>query len=173
MTHTPTQIRVDNLPALSRLFADVRQFGQDPSELLGIWGATLDASVRSRFDRGVGPGGIPWPISHRAAAQGGKTLVDKGNLEGSLRFEVRPGELEIGFDGMGASSKHARTHQFGAVIVPKNGPGLRFKLPDGSFRFARKVTIPARPMLGIDEDDRRDMREVAIEHLRSLTNGRP
>lgn len=162
MTDTPTQIRVDNLPALSRLFADVRQFGQDPSELLDIWGATLEASVRSRFDRGVGPGGIPWPISHRAAAQGGKTLVDKGNLEGSLRFEVRPGELEIGFDGMGASSKYARTHQFGAEIEV---------LVDGE--VARKVTIPARPMLGIDEDDRRDMREVAIEHLRSLTNGRP
>lgn len=167
----PVQIRVNNLPGLKRLFAKVREFGADPDELLDIWGGVLESSTRRRFDTGTGPGGIPWPVSRRVLEQGGKTLVDRGNLEGSLRYETRPGALEVGFDGVGASSKHAKTHQFGAIIKPVNASSLRFRLADGSFRFAQEVTIPARPMLGVDDDDKRDMKELAIEHLRSLTNG--
>lgn len=164
----PVQIRIDGLERARRLFGRLRKFGVDPDDLLNIWGGVLEASVRRRFDEGRGPGGIPWPVSHRAKAQGGKTLVDKGNLEGALRYETRPGELEIGFDGLGASAKHAATHQFGATIRPVKAGALRFKLPDGSFRMAQEVTIPARPMLGIDADDKADMRDVARGHLRSL-----
>lgn len=167
----PVQVRVNNLPAARFLFTKVREFGADPTDLLDIWGGVLEASTRSRFDTGSGPRGIPWPISRRAAEQGGKTLVDRGNLEGSIRYEVRPGQLEVGVDGVGASSKFARVHQFGAVIRPVNAESLRFQLPGGAWVFAQEVTIPARPFLGVDEDDKRDMREVGIEYLRSLKNG--
>lgn len=166
----PVQIRVNNLPGLKRLFTKVREFGADPGDLLDIWGSALEASTRRRFDTGTGPGGIPWPVSNRVREQGGKTLVDRGNLEGSLRYETRPGALEVGFDGVGASSKNAKTHQFGAVVMPVNANSLRFRLADGSWRFAQKVVIPARPMLGVDEDDKQDMKELALEHLRSLVN---
>lgn len=166
----PVQIRAQRLPALRKLFGKVRDFGADPSELLDIWGALLEASTRSRFDTGQGPGGIPWPVSIRAAEQNGKTLVDKGNLEGSIRFETRPGELEVGVDGVGASSRHAATHQFGAIIRPVNATSLRFRLANGKFVSTQEVVIPARPFLGVDENDKTDMKEVAVEHLRSLTN---
>lgn len=169
----PVQIRVNNLPKARALFAKVKEFGADPTDLLDIWGAALESSTRRRFDTGQGPGGIPWPISRRAQADGGKTLVDKGNLESSIRFETRPGELEVGVDGVGASSKFARVHQFGAVIRPVNATALRFRLPDGSWRSAQEVTIPARPFLGIDDDDKAEMKELGIAHLRSLLDGGP
>lgn len=169
----PVQVRSRNLKGLRGLFGRIREFGADPDELLDIWGALLEASTRTRFDTGQGPYGIPWPESYRARTQGGKTLVDKGNLEGSIRYETRPSELEVGVDGVGASSKHAATHQFGAVIRPVNANSLRFKLADGRFVVTDEVIIPARPFLGVDDDDRRDMKETAIEHLRSLVDGRP
>lgn len=167
----PVQIRVERLAAARFLFGKIRQLGADPTELLDIWGGILEASTRRRFDEGRGPRGIPWAPSIRAQEQGGKTLVDKGNLESSIRYEVRPGELEVGVDGVGASAKFARVHQFGAIIRPVNADSLRFQLPNGSFVFAQEVEIPARPFLGVDEDDKLDMREVAVEHLRSIIRG--
>lgn len=178
----PVQIRAKNLAPLRKLFEKVRDFGADPTELLDIWGALLEASVRRRFDTGQGPGGVPWPISQRVARHGGKTLVDKGNLESSIRYDVRPGELEVGVDGVGASSKFAYVHQFGfegavqiaahtrtvseAFGIPLPGP-----VTQNVKAHSRNMKIPARPMLGIDDDDRRDMRDVARDHLRSLING--
>jgi phage gpG-like protein len=169
----PVQIRVDKLPAARALFEKVREFGADPTGLLDIWGALLEASTRRRFDTGTAPGGVPWPPSIRAKLQGGKTLVDKGNLEGSIRYAVRPNELEVGIDGVGASSKFAYVHQFGAHIVPKEAKALRFPLPGGGFAVVSSVDIPARPFLGIDEDDKLDMKETGGEYLRSLIDGGP
>lgn len=183
----PVQIRAQRLPALKALFGKVREFGANPNELLDIWGALLEASTRTRFDTGRGPGGIPWPISQRARRDGGKTLVDKGNLEGSLRYEVRPGELEVGVDGVGASSKHARVHQFGVTFQHPGGTAYLPRANENSLPIfvsnawasgyrgdalprtkPHEITIPARPFLGIDGEDKADMKEVAIEHLRSL-----
>lgn len=170
MARGPVRIEAKGLGPARALFTRIKELGEDPSDLLDIWGATLESSTRSRFDRGVGPGDIPWIPSRRAIAQSGKTLVDKGNLENSLRYEVRPGELELGVDGVGASSKHAATHQFGAVIRPVNAKALRFRGGDGNWIVTQEVTIPARPFLGVDDNDKRDMKEVAVEHLRSLLN---
>lgn len=169
----PVQIRVKGIAPLKTLFGKVKAFGADPTELLDIWGGLLEASTRRRFDTGIGVGGIPWPVSRRAAHDGGKTLVDKGNLESSIRFETRPGQLEVGVDGVGASSKHAASHQFGVTIYPVTATALKFKLPDGSFRTVDHVTIPARPFVGMDDEDKADMKLEAVEYLRRLTDGGP
>ena len=171
----PVQIRVNGpqLASARKAFAAIRDMGADPTELLDLWGITLEASMRRRFDTGQGPGGIPWPVSRRAQHDGGKTLHDKGNLENSLRYEVRPHELEVGVDGVGRSAKFAYVHQFGATIVPRNAGALRFPIPGGGYVVTQKVTIPRRPIVGVDAEDKRDMKEVALEHLRSLTSGRP
>lgn len=163
----------------------IEDFGADPHDILDIWGATLEASVRRRFDTGNGPGGIPWIPSERVlkAKEGTrKTLVNKGNLESSLRFETRPGEIEIGFDGAGKSSKFAYVHQFGfggRVHVPQYQRTISqaFGVPLPEPRVVtieahdRVVYIPRREMLGIDDKDKADMRELALEHLRSLIDG--
>jgi phage gpG-like protein len=47
---------------------------------------------------------------------------------------------------------YSRVHEFGAVITPKKGPFLVFRLwtfaPSGPWVRARRVEIPARPYLG-------------------------
>lgn len=38
-------------------------------------------------------------------------------------------------------------HELGGTIVPKVAKALKIPMPDGSFRFVKSVTIPARPYL--------------------------
>lgn len=47
------------------------------------------------------------------------------------------------------SAKIGRVHQFGAVIRAKNVKYLAIPIGDGTYRFKKQVTIPARPFFPI------------------------
>lgn len=54
--------------------------------------------------------------------------------------------------------KHARVHQLGAVIRPRNARRLVFRV--GRNRqpiFAQKVTIPARPFIGLSAENHQEI----------------
>jgi phage gpG-like protein len=180
-------VAVTGLDNARRTARQVRNLGEDTAPLLNIAGSILEASVLRRFDTGTGPRGVPWPPSK--AAQGlaprasgrvsaGKTLVDTGGLEGSVRYEVRPGEVEIGVDARTESARHAAAHQFGssrqAVVVGHTRtvtkifgrtvpPTVQQVRPHG-----RIMNLPARPFIGVDDDDRRDVEDAWLDHLRGL-----
>lgn len=158
----------------------LRAAAADMGPLLEDWGGILEASTRDRFDRGRGPGGVPWKPSRRAVAQGGKTLVDKGNLERSLRYEVQGGHrLLVGVDGNSESAKNAASHQFGVdrtVVVVRHdrvidqafGVPLREAVVQRVRGHSRKMRLPARPFLGIDNADRREMKLAAQAYLKEV-----
>lgn len=111
-----------------------------------------------------------------------KILVDTGVLEGSIRWVTRPGELEIGVDQMGESTRNAHVHQFGfsgAVSIPVHTREIKqafgIPLPEPKTvtvkAHSRNMNIPQRAFLGIDDMDKADMREVAVDYLRSLKDG--
>lgn len=133
--------------------------------MMEIAGGIFENSTRSRFVTERGPNGIPWPQSWRARVQGGRTLTDKGNLLGSIRSNVGDKFVETGVDGRSVSAKYARTHQEGRVIRPRRAGALAFVGPDGKFRMVQKVTIPARPFMGIDQQDVTDLREAFVDYL--------
>lgn len=140
--------------------------------MMEIAGGIFENSTRARFDAERGPGGIPWPKSWRAREQGGKTLQDKGLLRGSIISNAGDRFVETGVDGRNVSSKYAATHQFGATIRPRKARALMFTGPDGSFHMVQKVTIPARPFMGVDDDDLLDLREAFVDYLeRAVTDG--
>ena len=58
----------------------------------------------------------------------------------------------------------ARIHQFGGVITPVKGKCLAFNL-GGKKVFAKKVTIPARPYVGMSEANKTDMVLTAWEFI--------
>jgi len=163
-----------------RALRQIRNLGEDPSPLLEEWGGILEASTRARFDSGRGPGGVPWPISKRAKMQGGKTLVDKGNLERSIRYEVRGTHaLLVGVDGASESAKHAASHQFGVnkpvfvaghfrVINSAFGVPLKKPTRQRVRSHGRKMNIPRREFLGVDNNDRRDLTEASRSYIRDL-----
>jgi phage virion morphogenesis protein len=64
----------------------------------------------------------------------------------------------------GAAWEYAHVHQFGAVIEPKNADALSFSI-GGQFIRAKKVTIPARPFVGLSDDNRQEMIDLVTDFL--------
>lgn len=125
----------------------------------GVRTSTLD-----RFKTSKGPDGRRWPSSQRAIAEGGKTLVDSAQLRNSIKVKSD----DTGF-AVGTNAKHASTHQLGAknrVIKAKNKKYLRFKV-NGRWVMKKKVkvTIPARPFLGLSDDDQAEIRETVEDFI--------
>lgn len=100
--------------------------------------------VAEGFEAGKDPSGRDWQPTFR----GGSVLRDTGRLARSFTRKVTTTGFRIGTNVL-----YAKTHQFGAVIVPTQAKALRFKnykngqKRQGRWVFAKKVTIPARPML--------------------------
>ena len=135
---------------------------------LGMYEAIGEAMVTStklRFDDGAGPDGSPWPISLRAQFEGGKTLVDKAALVGSITHIASADQVE-----WGTNLDYAATHQFGATITPKSADALRFSIPGIGFIVSQSVTIPARPFIGLNDEDETEIERIADDFL-SLSLG--
>jgi phage gpG-like protein len=85
-------------------------------------------------------------VNANAAGKAGKPLVDKGMLRNSIVARATADGVEVG-----TNLKYAKVHQFGATIVPKKAKRLVFPGPNGEFIFARRVTVPARPYMPINQ----------------------
>ncbi len=158
---------------------------KDPSRVLGMlkrmteprWfdgpkralAEAAHAEVMRSFDTQTDPWGRPWKRSVRAELEGGETLSDTGRLRRSITYRVLPEGFSIG-----TNVKYAATHQFGAVIKPKNAKVLRFRLPGGVGRrkggrgrwvSAKKVVLPPRPFIAYPKLSPRWLRafEEALE----------
>lgn len=142
--------------ALTRLIAA----GVGLRPVLDEIGASLLASTQQRFEDGKSPAGAAWKPSIRASRDGGATLVDRGHLRDSMTHRASDNEVEVGTNVL-----YAAVHQFGATINAKTSQGLRFKIGD-RFITKQSVTIPARPFLGISEDDAAEIQEILADHLR-------
>ena len=122
-------------------------------------GTLLEESMRSNFEEQRSPDGVPWLPSIRARTEGGTTLVNRGHLRDSLRKNVGEDQVEVG-----TSLVYALIHQQGGTISAKPGKKLRFEI-GGREVFADKVTIPARPFLGLRADDPDRLLHLLIDHL--------
>ena len=130
-------------------------------------GGELQASTFQRFRDQRGPDGQAWePLSfatwlgragrkakkkdgtfRKAAVRrlnGAKILRDTGELFNSINFEATPSRISVG-----TNKKYARIQQLGGEAGRRDS----------------RVTIPARPFLGISEDDQRTVAEILSAHL--------
>jgi phage gpG-like protein len=165
--------------ALAGLGALIARTG-NPTPLFEDIGMALVTSTHHRWDRGVAPDGSPWPPSLRVIAHGGKTLIRPGSarLYRSISYQASPTGVEVGTNVV-----YAAIHQFGGDIQQKARTAvLHFKTNQrtGVSRFAkpskadraRKATIgartihmPARPFLGLDQDDPRTITTIVDNWL--------
>ncbi|MBQ4840030.1 phage virion morphogenesis protein [Pseudoalteromonas luteoviolacea] len=100
-----------------------------PEDVLDDIGAFLDMDVTTRFLNELAPDGTRWEQSKAAVERGGLTLTDQRNLAGSVTHNVEGDELVHGL-----GEEYAAIHHFGG----KTGRG-------------HVVTLPARPILGIEQ----------------------
>lgn len=121
-------------------------------------GLSLKDSARERFSNQEDPEGNSWTKSIRAKAEGGVTLTDTGILKNSIRYRTKGDGVAVGTDVV-----YANAHQYGheGTIKAKTSRGLRFKIGNRWINKREvKINIPARPFLGISEDDLQEVNDI-------------
>ena len=142
--------------AIARLI----QAGADLTPVLGDIGEHLLNTTRQRFDDEEAPDGSKWaPLSEvtksRKKRNVDKILTQRGYLRGALNRQVTGNELLVGSPRI-----YASTHQFGAKKGAFGQTRRGALIPWGD--------IPARPFLGLSDDDRTEIQNIlriAIETL--------
>ena len=79
-------------------------------------------------------------------------LTERGYLRGNLAYRVGNSEGEIG-----SPSVYAGVHQFGAAKGSFGKTKRDAPIPWGD--------IPARPFLGLSDEDEADIRDIVLRHL--------
>ncbi len=154
---------------VQRLMKRLRQLeNTDIKGVALVLAESLRTSTRERFRTQKGPDDKAWKPSIRASQQGGQTLTDSARLKNSIKSEANGSGFAVGTNLI-----YARTHQFGEkgrniTIRAKTSKGLVFKIGD---RWIRKkavrvnIKIPARPFLGISEDDMLEIKSTLEQAL--------
>lgn len=145
---------------------------------LKIVGERLLREQNRRFDTQSDPDGRPWaplkPLTRltRGGASG-PILRRSGQLKRSGAWQVAGLRLSVG-----VNTPYAAVHQFGATIVPRKARRLAIPIPAGaggrngtSFAFAKRVTIPPRPIVGFGARDEKSTREAIADWL-AIDQGR-
>lgn len=152
------QIDVSDLDKAIPLLSRLVDF--DPSDLMTNIAALGESQTRRRIEtEKTAPDGSPWAPN----AEGTSILLRSGMY---LRDSVASNS-----DGStaewGASWEFAHVHQHGATIVPKSAKFLVFHLGGGAVR-AKKVTVPARPFVGLSAENTSEIRDLVTDYLGGL-----
>lgn len=133
----------------------------DRAGIMAAIAESVRTSTVERFAAQTSPSGDRWTPSIRAAQEGGKTLTKSAVLKNSINAQSDSTGAAVG-----TNLVYAATHQFGdeRTIRAKNSKYLRFKI---SGRWVSvpsvRVNIPARPFLGISEDDESEIKALIDE----------
>ena len=135
-----------------RSFSEIDRRSINAALAQGVRESTLE-----RFRQGKSPDGRRGKSSKRAILEGGKTLVKTAQLRNSIHARSDASGFAVG-----TNAKHAATHQFGEpgrIIRARRKKALRFQIGDKwIMRKQVKVKIPARPFLGLSDEDMQEMK---------------
>jgi phage gpG-like protein len=92
-------------------------------------------------------------------ARSGKILTDTARLRNSIDYAVAGDTILVG-----SNAVYALIHQKGGEIKPVHKKALKFKVGD-KWIVAKKVTIKARPYLGISKADWEEIEETIREFI--------
>ncbi len=117
--------------------------GFDSTSMFEEIGEHLVSATQGRFRDQVDPEGNDWKPSKRALRTGDLTLIDHAILRGSITYNASTDQVEVG-----TNLVYGAIHQFGGEA----GRNL-------------SVTLPARPYLGISDDDGIEIDDIVEAHL--------
>lgn len=131
-------------------------------------------TIKERFDKEQTPDGQKWKphseMTKKMRAKRHKTgnmkiLQDNGELRRSIQYEAGNNYVKVG-----SVLKYARVHQFGATIkVSKKKRGY---LHHRGFHVGKTIKIPARPFLGITQQEREHIKSMFHSYIkRHITGG--
>lgn len=152
--------RFDGTAAIEHLSGLVDAIN-DPSPLLAELGEYGLRSTRARFKTQTAPDGTAWAAlqpwyQKEKRRNKNRILTLNGYLRGQMTWQlVGDRTVEIG-----SNLPYAAVHQFGATIKPRAAKVLMFR-----GHVAKSVTIPARPYLGLSDEDRSEIVGRTLEWL--------
>ena len=132
--------------------------GLDLTPVMADIGEQLLNSTRQRFSDQVSPEGEAWsPLSHvtkaRKKKNKDKILTEEGRLRRLLSVQAGKNYVDVG-----STRIYAGTHQFGAERGAYSKTQRGALIPWGN--------IPARPFLGVSNDDKKTILEIIQKHLK-------
>ena len=149
-------VRLEGTEKLLKQIKDIEHV--DKAGIMNAIAEGLRTSTVERFGSGETPEGKKWTPSIRAQKQGGKTLISSGQLKTSIKAEADSTGAAVG-----TNTIYAATHQFGntRTIRAKNGKYLHFQIGERWVNVPSvTVDIPARPFLGISEENEKEIMEL-------------
>ena len=165
-----SSIRIDGdtrrLMNRMKQLADVNKKG-----LNQVLAQDIKTSTRNRFRTQKAPDGKKWEPSGRVLKGGGVTLVKSAVLKNSIKYTSDASGFSVGTNNI-----YAATHQLGdknrrITIKAKTPKGLLFKIGDQWIRKKQvtiKVDIPARPFLGLSEDDMEEIKATIEDYFKEV-----
>ncbi len=163
MSNAGIQLKIDvNSAEVRSALAQLANRLANRKAALDSIGQSLVTSTHHRFETERGPDGSPWAsLSQRYVARpkkrGGRgglehpILVRTARLLPSIVFKATNDELAVGTNAKfpGGEYSRAAIHQLGGKPGMAPGP----------------AAIPARPFLGIDANDEREIGRLLMKHL--------
>lgn len=129
---------------------------EDATPAMREIGELLVERTRARFRHGQAPDGAPWaPLSPTTLARKRDPrplFGESRRLSSEIAYKAGSDFVEVG-----SSLVYAAVHQFGAAQGAFGRTRRGAPIPWGD--------IPARPFLGLADDDRRDVLAILAEHL--------
>lgn len=126
-------------------------------------GESLRNSTLDRFKKQEEPSGKKW-VKRKFGNSKKRILNNTGTLRKSIKVKADKKMVHVG-----TNLKYAGTHQFGAKnrrIKAKKGKYLKFKV--GNRWVSKKevkINVPARPFLGISEDDKKEISDILKDYV--------
>lgn len=142
--------------AAQAMFARLIAAGVNPRPLLAEIGSALEDSSRKRFVSQESPDGVSWaPLSEFTLSRkkSGRILYESGDLHDSIKFELGADFVQI----VAGPTEYAATHQFGRADNRLFGGPL--------------APIPARPFLGLSDDDQDEIMDAMSDFVRNAAGG--
>ena len=165
------EFRIDD-QATRAAFRRLIRAGSHPAPLLRAFGEALLRSTQERMSAQKAPDGSTWAPLHpwtRETKRHSKILTEnpQAGLAATIRYQL-DGARRV---RVGSDKVYSRIHQYGGIIRPVMAPALAIPRAGGGVRLVQKVTIPARPYLGISTDDRRELQALVGEYVHRMLRG--
>lgn len=161
-----------SLDALAPL-AGLSELGHSLTDLTNVMDSIGRELVNSASERigttNIGPDGQAWVPSHRVRETGGKTLLKSGLLQRSINSQAAPDHVIVGSNMVYAAVMHfgAEQGEFGAAMG-RTEPSTKRPQSQSYFTPLPWGDIPARPYIGISEEDEMSIRDVVAVHISSI-----
>lgn len=147
---------------LEEAFAAIARLADlDKAEAMDSVGALVASQTQRRIEvEKTAPDGGAWP----ANIEGTSILFRTGALAQSVAHQVSGNQVMVG-----SNLVYAAIHQFGGKIEPKSANSLAFSV-GGAMVFAKSVTIPARPWLGISPENAREIETMVADLIEDMVH---